>query len=205
MLAESGLLDGRRATTSWWFQRDFVRRYPLVCLDAEKALVDDGTVITAGAMTAHAELTLQVLRRLHGAGLARNVGSIMLVGDGKSSQLPFMMAERSFPDPVVQQAADWIAANLTRPFSGASVAAACHVSYRTLHRRFTAAAGIAPQAYLQTLRVERAKTLLENNRMSLEGIVAEIGYADGPSFRRLFLRMTGLSPAQYRRRFRREG
>ncbi|MBI4985996.1 MAG: helix-turn-helix domain-containing protein [Rhodocyclales bacterium] len=203
VLAESGLLDGHRATTSWWFQGEFARRYPRVRLDADKALVDDGAVITAGAMTAHTELSMAVLRRLKGADLARSVGSIMLVGEGKSSQRPFMTVRQSFPDPLAQSAADWMAAQLARPFSADALAAACHSSYRNLHRRFSAAAGMSPQEYMQALRVERAKALLEGGRMSIEGIVAEIGYADVPSFRRLFSRLAGLSPAQYRRRFRR--
>lgn len=203
VLAESGRLDGGRATTSWWFQEQFAQRYPLVKLDADKALVDDGAVITAGAMTAHADLSMAVLRRLKGAELARSVGSIMLVGEGKASQRPFMMVQRHFPDPLAQRAAEWMAAQLARPFVADALAEACHVSYRTLHRRFRSAANMSPQEYMQALRVERAKALLENGATSLEGIVEDVGYADIPSFSRLFARLTGLSPAQYRRRFRR--
>lgn len=205
VLAESGLLDGRKATTTWWFQREFAERYPQVRLQAAKALVDDGTVVTAGAMTAHTELAMQVLRRLHGAELARNVGSIMLIDEARTSQQPFMMLQRSFADPLARQAAAWMAQDVARDFSADELAAACHASYRTLHRRFSAAAGMPPLEYLQALRVERAKSLLENSRLSVDGIVAEVGYTDVSSFRRLFVRLAGLSPAQYRRRFRRDG
>lgn len=203
VLAASGVLDGHRATTTWWLQRDFAARYPRVQLAADLALVDDGPVLTAGAMTAHTELSMQLLRRLLGAEMARNVASIMLVDAAKSSQRPFMMLPHNFADPLAQQAADWLAGRLAGSFSAGKLAAACHVSYRTLHRRFSAAAGMPPLEYLQALRVEAAKRLLESSRLSLERIVAEIGYSDVASFRRLFARQAGLSPAQYRRQFQR--
>jgi transcriptional regulator GlxA family with amidase domain len=203
VLAESGLLDNRRATTSWWFGAEFATRYPNVRLAVDKALMEDGKLFTAGAMTAHAELSMAVLRCLKGAELAHDVGSVMLIGEGKTSQRPFMAVPRRFADPLAQSAADWMALRLGDAFSAQDLATACHVSYRTLHRRFRAAAGMAPQEYLRAIRVERAKALLESGCQSIEQIVAQVGYADVPSFRRLFARLTGVSPAQYRRRFRR--
>ena len=203
VLAESGLLDGRRATTTWWLQAAFRQRYPRVELDADLALADGGNVITAGAMTAHTDLSLHVLRRLYGAALARNVGGIMLVDGARTSQRPFMALQRVFADPLVQQAADWMAQHCADNLTTPALAAALHVSYRTLHRRFNNAAGMPPLAYLQTLRVERAKELLESTRLSLEQIVEKIGYSDVSAFRRLFARSAGLSPAQYRQRFKR--
>lgn len=205
VLAESGLLDGRRATTTWWLQAAFRQRYPRVILDADLALADGGNAITAGAMTAHTDLSLHVLRRLYGAALARNVGGIMLVDGARTSQRPFMALQRTFADPLVQQAADWMAQHCVAgiaTLSAPALAAALHVSYRTLHRHFNVAAGMPPLAYLQALRVERAKELLESTRMSLEQIVEKIGYSDVSAFRRLFARSAGLSPAQYRQRFK---
>lgn len=203
VLAESGLLDGVNATTTWWLESDFTKRYPAVRLDAGSALIDDGRCITAGAMTAHADLTLHVLRRLYGAALARKVGGIMLIDGARTSQRPFMALQQSFADPLVQQAADWIAAHCAGDVSTNEIADALHVSYRTLHRRFNAAANMPPLAYLQSLRVEHAKELLESSRLSLEQIVDRVGYSDVSAFRRLFVRTAGLSPAQYRQRFRR--
>jgi transcriptional regulator GlxA family with amidase domain len=201
-LAESGLLDGRKATTTWWLQAAFRQRYPKVGLDADQALVDGGNVLTAGAMTAHTDLSLHVLRRLYGAALARKVGAIMLVDGARTSQRPFMALQRAFADPLVQQAADWLAQHRAAAISTHGLAAELRVSYRTLHRRFNGAAGMPPLAYLQALRVEHAKELLESTRLSLEQIVEEIGYSDVSAFRRLFARIAGLSPAQYRQRFK---
>ena len=203
VLAESGLLDGMEATTTWWKEAEFRTRYPAIRLDADRALVDGGRCLTAGAMTAHTDLTLHVLRRLYGAELAHKVAGIMLVDGARTSQRPFMALPRSFADSLVQQAADWLAAHSEEPLSAQALAAALNVSYRTLHRRFDAAAGMAPLAYLQALRVEQAKELLEGTSLSLERVVERVGYSDVPAFRRLFLRSVGLSPAQYRQRFRR--
>jgi len=203
VLGESGRLDGHGATTTWWLEEAFRRRYPRIALDADQALVDAGHAITAGAMTAHADLSLHVLRRLYGAPLARQVGSIMLVDGARGSQRPFMSLRQDFADPLVEAAARWMARQSSRSFSAQELAAALHVSYRTLHRRFAAAAGMPPLAYLQALRVEHAKELLESTRLSLEQILEQIGYGDASAFRRLFMRSTGLSPAQFRQRFQR--
>jgi len=202
VLAESGLLDGRQATTTWWLEAPFRQRYPRVGLDAGLALADGGNVLSAGAMTAHTDLSLHVLRRLFGAALARKVGAIMLVDGARTSQRPFMALQRHFADPLVQQAADRLAQQRGAAITPSDLAAELHVSYRTLHRRFNGAAGMPPLAYLQALRVEHAKELLESTRLSLEQIVEEVGYHDVSAFRRLFARSTGLSPAQYRQRFK---
>lgn len=202
VLAESGLLDGANATTTWWLQDQFRQRFPRVRLDADQALADGGRCLTAGAMTAHTDLSLHVLRRLFGAALARRVGAIMLVDGARSSQRPFMTLRRDFDDPLIQQAADWLAAHATHEASPQALAEALHVSYRTLHRRFQAAAAMAPLAYAQELRVEQAKELLESTRLSIEQIVGKVGYSDVSAFRRLFAKRAGLTPAQYRQRFR---
>ena len=203
VLGESGLLDDVEATTTWWFRDLFRQRYPRVRLHADLAVADGGRCITAGAMTAHADMTLHVLRRLFGASLARRVGNIMLVDGVRTSQRPFMMLRRRFEDPLIQRATDWLAAQVGVGISAEMLADALHVSYRTLHRRFQSATGMSPLAYLQDLRVEQAKEMLECTSLSLEQIVGKVGYSDVSAFRRLFARRAGLSPMQYRQRFRR--
>ncbi|MFT3960616.1 GlxA family transcriptional regulator [Propionivibrio sp.] len=203
VLGESGLLDDVEATTTWWFRDLFRQRYPRVRLDADLAVADGGRCITAGAMTAHADMTLHVLRRLFGASLARRVGNIMLVDGVRISQRPFMMLRRRFEDPLIQRATDWLATQVEVGISTEMLADALHVSYRTLHRRFQSAAGMSPLAYLQDLRVEQAKEMLECTSLSLEQIVGKVGYSDVSAFRRLFARRAGVSPMQYRQRFRR--
>lgn len=202
VLAESGRLDGRPATTPWWLADAFRQRYPQVRLDADQALVDAGPAITAGAMTAHVDLSLHVLRRLFGAPLAREVGGIMLIDGARRSQRPFKSLPQRFVDPLVDVAAGWLSRHASQDVSTQELAAALAVSYRTLHRRFVAAAGMAPLAYLQALRIEHARELLETTRDSVERIVETVGYRDSSAFRRLFARQLGLSPAAYRQRYR---
>ncbi len=202
VLAEAGLLDGVAATTTWWFADAFRQRYPQVKLDADKALVDSGRAITAGAMTAHTDLALHVLRRLGGVALARSVGGIMLVDGARTSQRPFMSVQKDYAEPLIQNAIAWMEKHLAHPAGIDDLAAAMHVSYRTLNRRFTEVVGMAPLAYLQALKIERAKELLEVTNSDFEAITEKVGYGDASSFRRLFKRSTGLSPAQYRRQFK---
>ena len=204
VLAEARLLDKVPATTTWWFADAFRQRYPQVKLDADKTLVDSGRAITAGAMTAHTDLVLHVLRRLGGVALARNVSGIMLVDGARSSQRPFMSVQKEFEEPLIRNAITWLGKHLAQSIAIDDLANAMHVSYRTLNRRFIEVTGMAPLAYLQALKIERAKELLEVSNSDFEAITAKVGYEDASSFRRLFKRATGLSPAQYRRQFKRD-
>jgi transcriptional regulator GlxA family with amidase domain len=202
VLAEAGLLKGLPATTTWWLANEFQQRYPDIRLDADKTLIDSGRTITAGAMTAHTDLSLHVLRRLGGAALARSVSGIMLVDGARTSQRPFMSVQKNYAEPLIQRAIEWMMQNLAKPASIDDLANAMHVSYRTLNRRFVEITGITPLTYLQALKIEKAKELLEGTSGDFEAITAKVGYEDVSSFRRLFKRSTGLSPSQYRRQFK---
>ncbi len=202
VLAEAGLLNEQPATTTWWLAHEFQQRYPDIRLDADKTLVDSGRAITAGAMTAHTDLSLHVLRRLGGVALARSVSGIMLVDGARTSQRPFMSVQKDFSEPLIQRAIEWMMDKLTQPASIDELANAMHVSYRTLNRRFIEVTRMTPLAYFQALKIERAKELLEESHSDFEAITASVGYEDVSSFRRLFKRATGLSPAQYRRQFK---
>ncbi len=202
VMAESGLLDEHGATTTWWLRDEFRMRYPKVRLDAARTLVEDGNLLTAGAMTAHTLLSLQLLRRLIGHAAARQVASIMLVDESSTSQQVFVTLQRNFADPLITAAIEQMERRLQDTFSATALAARLHISYRTLHRRFRSVTGYTPLTYMQELRVERAKALLETSRRSVGQIAATVGYDDLSSFRRLFARQTGLSPAEYRKRFR---
>ncbi|MET0091250.1 MAG: DJ-1/PfpI family protein [Candidatus Thiodiazotropha sp.] len=147
VLAESGLLDGHSATTTWWLSKDFEARYPNIALNSGQALMDSGRVITAGAMTAHIDLSIYLLRRLKGDALARQVGAIMLIDEARSSQLPFMALQRRFSDHIVDTAITWMESHISEPFITTVLADALHISYRTLHRRFQAITGMPPLKY----------------------------------------------------------
>ncbi len=201
VLAETGLLDGRRATTTWWLRSLFEARYPKIGLNADQALIDGGRLITAGAMTAHIDLSLHLLRRLKGDVLTRQVGSIMLIDEARSSQLPFMALQRRFADVLIDKAIALMETHMSEPLSSNDLAESLHVSYRTLHRRFQSITDMPPLKYYQALRIEQAKELLETTQNSIDQIAQETGYVDTTSFRRLFTRMTSVSPTRYRQRF----
>lgn len=202
-LAESGVLDDQEATLSWWLSRHFSQRYPSVRLRLRERLVVSGRCLTAGSGVAHNDLVLSVVARAGGEVLAQQVGRLMLIGGDASPQGAFM--ELGVPDqcddPLIERALTLMQSRLSRPLDLAALAAELAVSPRTLNRRCKAALGETPQACLQRLRIEAAKRLLSHSRQPLAEIVEQVGYRDPAAFRRLFIRLAGLSPAAYRKRF----
>jgi len=204
LLAESGALDGRRATTSWWLTPLFRRKYPKVLLQPEQVLVEDGPFLTAGAVTSCFDLALRVVSRSAGSALAQQVARVMLIDPLRQSQAPYVMSallER--PRARIAERADrWLQRQLHRPFEIAELARHCSVSVRTLLRRFHEAHGATPVRYAQRLRVERAKALLETTRLSFDEIVERCGFQDASAFRKLFRSVTCMTPREYQARFR---
>lgn len=202
-LAEAGLLDGRRATTHWCYADFFASRYPKVDWQISRLVVEDGSVITAGGATAYLNLMIRIAERFLGRAHALAVGRFALVDSERDSQLPYMVHGNRRPhgDSVVRKAQELLSQDLAEPMALPQLAAACGVSPRTLLRRFRTALGRSPGEYLQELRIEKAKDLLERTDRTVEEIVAAVGYDDSRSFRRLFRRRMGISPKRYRRRY----
>jgi transcriptional regulator GlxA family with amidase domain len=202
-LAEAGLLDGRRATTHWCQADFFASRYPKVHWQISRMVVEDGRVITAGGATAYLNLMIKLAEKFLGRAHALSVARFILVDSERDSQLPYMVRwnRQEHGDRVVQKAQELLAADPRKPVSLPEVAASCGVSPRTLLRRFRTAVGQTPGEYLQGVRIEQAKDLLERTDRTVEEIVAEVGYDDSRSFRRLFRRHVGISPKRYRRRY----
>lgn len=203
-LADAGLLRGRRATTHWCHADFFQARYPEVRWEISRIVVEDGRVITAGGATAYLNLMIHLAEKFLGRARALAAARFTLVDPERDSQLPYMVRRNEQPqgDRVVRKAQEILSANPEKPIALATLAASCGVSPRTLLRRFRTALGESPGKYQQALRIEKARHLLENSDRTVEEIVAEVGYDDSRSFRRLFLQRVGLSPRRYRRRFR---
>ncbi|MCB1874787.1 MAG: helix-turn-helix domain-containing protein [Chromatiales bacterium] len=200
--AEAGLLQGRKATTAWSVSALFARRYPEVDLQPDALLVQDGSVLCAGAATSYQDLLLALIRRFGGRRIASLVSRYMLVEYQRESQAPFRMStELHYDDPLIVAAAEQVRTRLKEPLSVDTLAEHLHVSNRTLIRRFRKATGESPLAFIQQQRIESAKRLLELTALPLEEIVQRVGYADISTFRRLFKRITGLTPKVYRQRF----
>lgn len=203
LLAEAGLLDSREATTHWALAGEFSRRYPRVALKPELLLVDTGDVLTAGGVTAYLDLCLHLVARLASPELAALCAKVLLVEPGRRFQAPYALhtAPRGHGDAAILKAQDWLEAHLAGPVRIADAARAANLGERTLLRRFRKATGDTPLDYVQRLRIESAKRLLETTPRTVDDIAAAVGYADPTSFRRLFKARTGLTPDGYRRRF----
>lgn len=203
LLAEAGLLDGRRATTSWWIQEAFAYRYPRVQLMAEDMVVEDQGIVTGGASTAYMSVMLNLIRRFAGDELALFCAKVLLVDTNRHSQAPYSYLESGLRvrDPLVTRAQAWMQTHLREAFTFEQLAEVLAVSPRTLIRRFRHTTGHSPAEYLTLLRIDEAKRLLERTNLPLEAVAERVGYRDPSSLRRVFRRTTHLSPSEFRKRF----
>ncbi|MCX5745548.1 MAG: helix-turn-helix domain-containing protein [Proteobacteria bacterium] len=194
ILAASGVLDGARATTTWWLAPAFARRFPAITLDAERMVVEADGVLTAGSALAHADLMLAIIARVGSPSLAKLVARYVLL-DERVSQTRYMILEHlRVAAPAVHAAERFASANVGRQISTDELARAGAVSPRTLARRVHAALGMTPNEMVQRLRVAHAAHLLATTRASVEEVAGRVGYADAAAFRRVFRRFAGESP-----------
>ncbi|MBX9298816.1 helix-turn-helix domain-containing protein [Chromobacterium piscinae] len=203
LLARAGILDGRNATITWLIAGWFSSSHPRVKLLMDRPVTQDGGVFCSGAPAAATELVLELVRHFAGDELAQRCTNGLLYLPARFEQSAQTLSALSTPtrDSVVFKARRWLEQHVAEPYSLGRVAAAAAVSSRTLLRHFREVADMTPLDYLQQLRVERAKLLLEVTMLDLPGIVEQCGYDDPCAFRRLFRRQTGLTPAAYRRAY----
>jgi transcriptional regulator GlxA family with amidase domain len=184
VMAESGLLDHQRATTTWWLAPMFRRRYPNVSLDESNMIVKSGRFVTAGAALSHMDLALWIIR-----GVSPQLASLTakyLIVDSRPSQSAYVLTDHlAHSDPIVQRFEDWARARLKYGFSLDDAAKAVGSSKRTLARHMHAVLGKSPLSYFQSLRVERAVHLLKTGDASVDEVAARVGYADGTTLRNL--------------------
>ena len=187
VLAESGLLDRQRATTTWWLAPLFRKRYPDVVLDESNMLVKSGRFVTAGAALGHMDLALWLVRSVS-PQLATLTAKYLIV-DSRPSQSAYALADHLVhDDPIVQRFESWARGRLTRGFSLDEAAKAVAASKRTLARHMQEVLGKSPLSYFQSLRVERAVHLLKTGNAGVDEIAARVGYADGATLRTLLRR-----------------
>jgi transcriptional regulator GlxA family with amidase domain len=190
VLAETALLDGQSATTTWWLAPLFRERFPRVDLDGSRMIVESGRYVTAGAALAHFDLGLWLVRQRSPA-LAALVARYLMV-DSRPSQSMYAIPDHlAHSDPIVERFERWARRRLAERFSLGAAAQAAGVSQRTLARRLERVLGKSPLAYVHELRVERAIHLLRTSDASVDAIASEVGYNDGVSLRILLRRKTG--------------
>ena len=207
MLAETGLLDGCEATSHWGYQDLFSKRYPKVHFRPEPNIVfadAEGRIATAGGTTSWHDLAIHIISRHGSPGEALRIAKVYLLKWHGEGQLPYATLVRRNPhaDSVVRTCENWLQDHFREDGLIQRVVALSKVPERTLKRRFKIATNSTLIDYLQNLRVEEAKRLLEGGGMPVDEISIEVGYEDASFFRRLFKRRTGLTPSQYRRMFK---
>ncbi len=206
MLAETGLLDGKQATSHWGYEDLFRISYPKVHFDAAPNLVyadAAGRIVTAGGTTSWHDLALHIIARHASPGEALRIAKVYLLKWHSEGELPYANLVRPLPhgDSIVGKCEVWLQENFRELKAIPQVIALSGIPERTLKRRFKAATGSSILGYLQNLRVEEAKSLLEASNLAVDEISFEAGYSDPSFFRRLFKRLTGLSPSNYRKMF----
>ncbi len=204
LLAETGLLDGKIATTHWAYANLFRECYPAIRLETDASLLRrHDNLFTAGAGIAWQGLLLAVLQGAVSDELLLQLRQAFLLQEHVDGQKPFIgLATAAHQDSLVQQAQDWLKTALAADDALAQAIQRSGLQQRTFQRRFRQACGLSAVHYLQALRMEAAKTLLTTGARPVEEIGQRVGYNDSSFFRRLFRRHTGLSPAEYRRRYR---
>lgn len=203
LVAETGLLDGKTATTNWHFANMFKRKYPKVNLRIDKIVTEDKNILCSGAATAFLNQCLYFIGKYGSNKLASLVSKTMLIDPDKQSQAPYMLHDfwKSHLDTQILSAQNWMEKNFANKISIDEIADQAGISHRHFKRRFKKATNETPLAYLQHLRIEKAKQLLENSIETINEITWKVGYEDINSFRRLFKKNTGMSPKEFRSKF----
>lgn len=207
MLAATGLLDAKEATSHWGYQDLFRTHYPKVKFRPEPNLCfadASGRIVTAGGTTSWHDLAIHIIARHCSPGEALRIAKVYLLKWHGEGQLPYapLVREQSHADSVVRKCEDWLAAHYKDRDAVAKVVAFADIPERSLKRRFKIATGNTLIGHVQNLRIEEAKRRLETETAAFEQIAAALGYENLAFFRRLFKRSTGLTPGAYRRMFR---
>jgi transcriptional regulator GlxA family with amidase domain len=206
LLAEAGLLDGRRAATHWnWCDR-LAARYPQVRIERDPIFLRDGAVWTSAGVTAGMDLALAMIEEDHGPELALRTARelvMFLKRPGGQAQFSAELQAQGMQTrtPPVARIRQWVLSNLTADLSVAALADRATMSPRNFTRVFTAETGIPPAAFVERARLQRAQRLLEGTPLSVERVAQSSGFASGDVMRRVFLRHLGVSPMEYRDRF----
>lgn len=208
LLAEGGLLDGHRATAHWAYRDMFQRHFPKISFQTESVLclaAEGDRIVTAGGVSAWHDLVVYLIARFCGYQVAIETAKVFLIGGHAEGQSPYAVMTRPMEsnDGPITDSQEWIAEHYATANPVEKMVERSGLNPRTFSRRFRTATGFAPIEYVQALRVEEAKQMLEVDQISNDDVGAAIGYDDPASFRRVFKRGTGMTPAAYRKKFQR--
>lgn len=203
ILAATGLLNGKTATTHWGVQKYFRKRYPEVNLQTDKTVTDEGSLLCSGGANAGADLSLYLVRKFCGNEIVHRCSRALLLDPNRSSQAQYERYDFSskHSDTAISKAQEWLELNYAQNITIDSMASQQAMTRRTFERRFKKATGTSPIKYLQKLRIENAKILLETSDNNFDEITYAVGYEDPSTFRKVFQKNSGLSPSSYREKF----
>jgi len=204
LLAKTGLLNGRTATTHWTFSQTLADRFPQIRVDTEKLIIDDGDIITAGGLMARVDLGLKLVDRFLGPTVMLETAQFFLV-DVSGRQQRFysnFSPKLHHGDEPILKVQQWLQNSDVGSLSVSTMAAKARMGERTFLRRFQKATGLTPTEYVQHLRVGKARESLEFSSLAMKEIAWKVGYEDYGAFRKVFQKIMGLSPGDYRLRFR---
>jgi transcriptional regulator GlxA family with amidase domain len=203
VLAETGLLAGRSATTHWTYLDELTRRFPDIRVDGDKLIIEDGDMITAGGVMAWTDLGMKLVDRLLGSTIMLETARFLLVDPPGREQRYYSSFSPNFHhgDRPILNVQHWLQSNGARDANLHAMAARAGLEERTFLRRFQKTTGLRPTEYCQQLRVGRAREMLEFTNHAVDRIAFSIGYEDAGAFRRVFHKVMGISPSEYRKRF----
>ncbi len=203
LLAETGLLDGKSATLHWGFAELFKQKYPRVNLKQDQMFLDQGRLYCSAGVNAGLDLSLYLVEKFCGRQTAVQCAKTMILDMGREIQTPYdcFLFSRDHGDAAVIGISKWIEQHHTQAIDYDRLAGKYGMGRRSLERRFKQATGVTPLGYLQQLRVETAKHLLEEGSRTFNEITYLVGYEDISFFRKIFARLTGLRPKEYQQRF----
>ena len=203
-LAEAGLLDGKTATTHWASAEQFSQRYPNVSLNSEQHITHDGNILCDSGGMAWFDLGLYLIELFCDHETAQGTARSFVLETGRTTQLTYspLIAKKYHNDKTVKAVQEWLESHYSQTIAIGEVSQHFGVSNRTLIRRFKEAAKITPSEYLQAIRIDAASKLLVQSNQHIDEITHAVGYSDISSFTKLFKRKTGLSPSNYRARYK---
>jgi transcriptional regulator GlxA family with amidase domain len=208
LLAQAGLLDGRRATTHWAFARDLATTFPKVQVDPDPIWVKDGPFYTSAGATSGIDLSLALVEEDHGRKVALEVARMLVVflcRPGSQTQFSVSLREQTTENRPLKDLQVWMQENLSKDLTVPALAARAAMSERNFQRVFTREMGQPPSQYVEELRIEAVRRKLERSSQGMEEIALACGFGSADVMGRCFMRLVKIAPTDYRSRFRSSG
>jgi transcriptional regulator GlxA family with amidase domain len=203
LLAATGLLDGRRATTNWLFADMFRKHYPRVILEDDKVIVDQGKIYTCGGAFSFTTFMIYLIEKFCGHDVAITASKILMINVHQQPQTSFSIFQfqTNHADEAIARVQQYMEKNYNKSITMTQMAGISSMSPRNLIRRFEQATSNTPLEYLQRFRIENAKKMLENRNDGIEQVAMKCGYEDMSFFRKVFKRHVGMTPSEYKEKY----